>query len=359
MSKVIYAPIVMLALAVAGCRESGPRASGYLAVPGPQRIRAAVIPFDSASLQFENAGQVIGQEVVTALMETGMFDVVDPGAVYQAMVDAGLRNANGYGMGPSGLERLQEKMGPVRIFVVGMVQEFGEVRIGPASYPSISINARVLDARNGSILWSGSVSRTGSDTEKFFGLGAVHSPGRLARGAVRELIGSVNRRELARILQASAEGPPPMEAAHVVPASRVRLTGKERFFDEKASYSEADMRSLMVEVGGLSRSGVGYREHHYSIAEATYRGSGFEVHAKLVDYRKAESALGFVRHEHPDEAEVQFAGLPAFSAPSAADMPGGYHLDLAAGRFGIFLRGPSQRQEDMERVARALIAAMK
>ncbi len=358
MRRMICLLAMALTIAIAGCQEGGSRASGYLVPPGAGRIRAVVLPFESASLQFEGAGLVVGQELVTALMETGCFDVVDPGAVYQAMVEAGLRNGNGYGLGPAALEKLQERVGPVGIFVVGMVQEFGEVRIGPASYPSVSINARVLSPR-GNILWSGSVSRTGSDTEKFFGFGAVHSPGRLVRGAVRELIGNVNQRELAGILRACAEESVVTASAPAAPAPRRLIAGKERFFDEKAIYPEAELRDLLVEMAGLTRGPVKCREHHYSMVETTYQGAGFGIQAKLVDYRKAESALGFVRHEHPSESEGQFAGLPAYTAASAEKMPGGYHLDISVGRFGLFLRGPAQAQDDIERVARALIGPMK
>lgn len=354
-----WVPCALLLLACAGCKEGGPATSGYLAKPQEGRVRLVVLPFESASLQSENAGQIVGQEMVTALLATGMFDVADPGAVYQAMVDAGLRNGNGYGLGPAALEKLQEKLGPVRVFLVGIVQEFGEVRVGPASYPSISINARLLDGQTGAILWSGSVSRTGADTEKFFGLGAVHSTGRLSRIAVRDLVGSVNRRELAKILQASSEAAPSAAQMHALPAPSLRRTGTERYFDESASYPEAALRSLPVDVAGMTKGSVEYREHHYSIVETSYQAQNTTIGVRLVDYRKASVARDFVKLDHPDEAEETFSGLPAYAAPSPAQTPGGYHLDIAVGRFGLFAQGPSGKKAEIETVARALIDAMQ
>jgi len=358
--KLFQMALLTFLSASAGCKEGGPGTSGYLARPGPEQMRIAVLPFDSASLQFENAGQVVSQEVVTELMGTGVFEVVDPGAVYQAMVDAGLRNGNGYGLGPDGLQKLQDRIGPVRLFVVGIVQEFGEVRVGPATYPAISLNARLLDGETGSILWSGSVSRTGADSEKFFGLGAVHSVGRLARAAVRDLIGSLNRRELAHILRASEPRVAKASArvASVSP-SPSRRSRSERYFNESATYSESELKALLVEVPGVRRSPVEYRLHHYSIAEAAYSGDRFEIRTKLIDYLAAQPALEFVKHNHQREVEGEFVGLPAYAGPSPAQNPGGYHLDIAVGRFGLFLEGPSDRQSSVEQVARAIIHGMK
>jgi len=361
-NRLAWVSLVLVPLVV-GCKEGGPRTTGYLAKPGGEQIRVAVLPFDSASLQFENAGLLVSQEMVTTLLATGLFEVVDPGAVYQAMVDGGLRNGTGYGFGPAAMEKMQEKLGPVRIFVAGIVQEFGEVRIGPASYPSVSINARAIDAQTGAILWSGSVSRTGADSERFFGLGAVHSTGRLARAAVRDLVASVNARELARLVRSSApaapDGTPLASAAHAMTGASPRTTGRERYFDEGPGYPEAALIGLLPEVSGLARGPVEHREHHYSMVETSYQSRETAVHARLVDYRAVEAALGFVRHDHPDETEGTFAGLPAYAGTSAAQMPGGYYLDIAVGRFGLFLEGPGSRQSEIERIARALILAMK
>ena len=50
------------------------------------------------------------------------------------------------------------------------------------------------------------------------------------------------------------------------------------------------------------------------------------------------------------------AGLPAFITTSEF----GYeHVDLAVGRFGLFVRGPAAKKDDVEKVASALVAAIK
>jgi hypothetical protein len=355
-----WAVVLLAALLLAGCKEGGPGRSGYLVSPGKQSIRVAVIPFDAASQRYEDSGQVVAQEVVTALVGTGVFEVIEPGAVYQALVELGVRN--GYGLSPATMEKLQDRIGPVDVFVVGMVQDFGEVRVGPATYPTISLNARLIDGYRGSILWSGSVTRTGSDSEKLFGMGAVYSPGRLARAAVRDLIGTLDQRQLGALLEAASlarsgpEGPRrPAASATKTP----KTSGSERFFDESTMISEADMRGSLVDVDGMVKGAVRFRQHHFAIVETAYDGQGSEISVKLVDYRKAEAALGYVRLEHPGETEAEFAGLPSFTGESSGRNPGAYHLDLAAGRFGIYVLGPSGRRNDIETVARSLVEALR
>lgn len=350
--------LLLCGLLVAGCRDSGPKGRGHLMKPGRNRIRAAVIPFEGASALAEDAGRIITDEVVTALLSTDVFEIVEPGAVYSAMGDIGLRNI--YGLDPDTIEQLQAKIGPVEVFVVGLVQEFSDVRIGPVTYPVVSVSARIIDGRNGEIIWSGSASRSGADTEKVFGFGAIHSRSKLARAVVRDLVRQVKSRHLRELLAMAARPAPPgrVEAPPERPEP-VGPTGEEKYFDETAVYSEAQLRALLADVPGLQRGPVTYRQHHYSIVEAAYEIEGAPLDVKLVDYRTVEACKGFVAHRHPREEPQDFDGLPAYFGPSESATPGAYHLDVAVGRLGLFIVGPASLQRDVEGLARALIAGME
>lgn len=345
---------------VSGCKEGGPSRSGYLIAPGEQRIRVAVLPFDAATQRQGDSGQIVAQELVTALVGSRIFEVIEPGAVYAALIELGVRN--GFGLSPSTMAKLQDRIGPVDIFVVGMVQDYSEVRVGPASYPTISLNARLIDGYSGSILWSGSVSRTGSDSEKFFGIGAVHSQGRLARAAVADLIGTLDQGRLVALLDSTSQAREDSGQSRrpaVGGTKTVTWSGNEAFFDENAVLSEADMRSALVDVDGMVKGSVQARQHHFSIVETTYDGTGTQIKAKLVDYRKADAALGYVRLEHPGETEQELVGMPAFMGTSSEEHPGAYYVDLAAGRFGIYMVGPSERKSGIETVAASLVEALR
>ncbi len=350
---------LLLAVAATGCREGGPGGSGHVAAPERQKIRVAVMPFDAASQRYDQIGQVVAQEVVTVLVGSGVFEVVEPGAVYGALVELAVRN--GYGLSPSTMEKLQSRVGPVDIFIVGMVQDFSDVQVGPAIYPAISLNARAIDGYSGRILWSGSTSLTGSDSEKVFGIGAVYSPGRLARAAVRDLVRTLDQTELIALIEAPAiarDEAGELRRPTAMARAPAAATGNESFFDESVTVSEADMRRSLVDVDGMVKGPTWFRLHHFSIAETTYDGKGTAIHVKLVDYRKADAALGYVKLEHSGETEGEFAGLPAYSCDSSPQAPGARHLDVAVGRFGLHVLGPKERGDDIERVARALIDAM-
>ena len=353
--------LIALVVIVAGCKEGGSGGQSYLAKGGEARIRIAVIPFDSPGVQTENAARVVNDELVTSLIGTKAFDVVEPGIVYAAITDVSARNL--YGLDLETMKKLQEKIGPVRAFIVGMVQEYGEVRVGPVTYPSISVSARVLDSQTGSILWAGSVSRTGADTEKLFGMGAVHSPGRLTRSVVATLIASASQQGLAKFIQQAPSVPSVVAAAPVTPSpSSPTLTapsGKGRYMDETLTYTQGALSALFGQVDALTRGPVEFREHHFPIVATTYGGPDFEVAVRLVDCLKRQAALERVKHDYPDGTETKIAGLPAYAADSSAQMPGAYRLSVAAGRFALMLEGPSQKKSEMELIAQSIVAAMQ
>jgi len=344
----------------AGCKEGGPGRAGYVVQPGQTLIRVAIVPFDSQGVSQENAARIVTEEVVTTLLGTGMFDVVEPGMVYAAMAEGGARNA--WGLDPATMQGLEEKLGPVSAFVVGTVQEFGEVRVGALTYPSISVSARVLEPQSGRILWAGSCSRTGAETEKLFGMGAVYSSGRLARAVVQQLIKGVDRDKLLAALRAA---PTPPETPRVgprapsTPGATAGPTGTEKYMNESGAVTDAVLQGYLVDVEGFTKGKVTIRSHHFPIAETTYEAKGEAIAVKLSDCGKKGTALDRVRYEHPGESDTRFAGLPAFRSSSSEAMPGAVHLDVAVGRFALFVTGPTGSKPDLDRVAQTIIDAMK
>ncbi|MEI6502369.1 MAG: GNA1162 family protein [Armatimonadota bacterium] len=359
LTRATLAAAVLMALAFSGCKEGGPGRQSSSLRPEVSPIRVAIVPFDSAGVSQENAARIVTEEVLTTLMSAGTFDVVEPGMVYSALADSGARNA--WGLDTATMQKLEEKLGPVSCFIVGTVQEFGEVHVGSLSYPSISVSARVLDPQTGRVLWAGSCSRTGAETEKLFGMGAIHSSGRLARAVVQQLMLSVPRDQLVAALKAapgqtSNSVTTPRPGAATAPAGP---TGNEKFMDESGAVSEATLKGYLVDFDGLTKGAVTYRTHYFPIAETSYQGPGVMITVKLEDCGKKGTALARVKHEHPGETDTRFAGLPSYASTSAAQMSGAYHLDLAAGRFALFLTGPESKKADLQKLAQALLTAME
>jgi hypothetical protein len=120
--------------------------------------------------------------------------------------------------------------------------------------------------------------------------------------------------------------------------------------------SEEQLRGLLREVAGFSRSAVEYQKHVYGTVEAGYEGGGRKVTAKLVDYTSAEQARQFLAAEHPGQTPGSFANLPAYVGESQFGI---LHLNVVVGRFGLYLSGPVDARETVERVGRALLGGLQ
>jgi len=58
--------------------------------------------------------------------------------------------------------------------------------------PEIAMSVRLLDARSGKLLASFEEVARGDDGEKIFGLGRVHSLGKLAEGSMERLVDRID-----------------------------------------------------------------------------------------------------------------------------------------------------------------------
>ena len=75
--------------------------------------------------------------------------------------------------------------------LTGMVEEYGEVRIGNETYPSVSFSSRLVNARDATIVWAGMVSRTGADKVLLFDIRRISSMGKLVKSAVQSMASSM------------------------------------------------------------------------------------------------------------------------------------------------------------------------
>jgi hypothetical protein len=173
MRIVVKSMLVAIALVclASGCKNGGGSSQIYVKNGKAHRLRIAVLPFDNVSRN-QDAGRVITNTIITYLLSTGEFDVLEPGVVNSTMNSEGIRLTEGVTM--EVCQKLQSKVN-ADAFVMGLVEEFGEVRIGSDSYPAVSFSARLVNARTAEILWAGTISKTGADHVKLFDIGRVSS----------------------------------------------------------------------------------------------------------------------------------------------------------------------------------------
>jgi hypothetical protein len=360
-----------LALLAAGCKSSGPGSQVFVRRGDGRCLRVAVLPFISPA-NAPGAGDTVTATVVTYLLSTGVVEVVEPGLVDRAMRNARFAPQASGGLDLETLALLQQQL-QVDAYLVGAVEEFGEVRVGPDIYPSVSLSARLIRAADATIVWAASISRTGADTVKVFDIGRVSSISKLTMAAVAEMAQS-----LGACSAVIAAAPLTAPGAHQLPQNGTQMptlppSAEARrdwqspppglsalngiFLDEARSFGVADLKALLPEVPGFKRGQVNYSKHFHDTVTALYGTDGAGIDVKLVDYQKADIAVGFVQKESAGLKEEKIASLTAHAGPSSPMSPGNLHLNVAVGRFGLYLTGPDRFTEEMHKLAAAIVTA--
>jgi hypothetical protein len=128
--------------------------------------------------------------------------------------------------------------------------------------------------------------------------------------------------------------------------------------NENATYGEKELTALLKNVGIAKLGQIIYSKHYHDMVETRYDfgDSGKFAEVKLFDYRKAAVAEKMVQLDHPGAQEDRFEAFPAFRSESDF---GYYHLDIAAGRFGLYLRGPKDRKTYINALATGIIQLLQ
>lgn len=90
--------------------------------------------------------------------------------------------------------------------------------------------------------------------------------------------------------------------------------------------------------------------------QAVYRGDGGDVEVTLIDLNNVSQTKAVVRVRSAEATEAEMEGLTAFSRTSSF---GEFHLNLAVGRFGVYLRGASEIEASVRKVALDLVKSMR
>lgn len=352
--SVVWMLTVGLALVVSGCGGTGTAIKSTVRqAVGDERIRVAVLPLDNLS-QKAGADRAVTQVIVTYLLASDLFEVVEPGHVNRALLDLRIRSATEE-VDPATARKLGETL-DAELLLIGAVQEYGEVRVASDTYPAVSLSARLLDAYSGAILWSASVSQTGADTVVIFDIGRITSLPKLTQVVVEKLTASLQE-AAPRVLQAvkagrearktamtappAAPAPPPAPPIVTAP-TRVVLTQEQ-------------LTGLLREVPGFVRAAVEFSKHFYASAQAAYEGDRGRIQVRLVDYTDPAQAKQVMASEHAGQSAATFGDLPGYVGESQFGL---LHLDIVAGRFGLYLSGAPSTREHMERLAQTLLGGL-
>ncbi|MBI5441498.1 MAG: hypothetical protein HY900_09860 [Deltaproteobacteria bacterium] len=131
-----------------------------------------VLPFE---LQGGSSGiaEQAREITITQVLGTGVFDVVDKGRVDSALKEEGIEKTQT--VDPAAMKRLGQRL-KVQAFLLGSVDQAGDIRAGASVYPEVTLTLRLIDSEAGVLLWQASGRGTGySLTDRLFGTGSKNS----------------------------------------------------------------------------------------------------------------------------------------------------------------------------------------
>jgi hypothetical protein len=182
-------------------------ASRAIPADGVTPRRVAVLPFFTDGPDRE-VGEIVALQFVQQLTAYDAYDVVEPGVVRQALLDARVIQDEGVSLAQVDAVRALLNVDAV---VSGRVSEFEPLGIDPGS-PTVAFTANVIDARSRRVIWASFSFARGDDGLHFFGTGHVRSAvlltSELVRGVV-ERVEELKRRSASRRSdQPSTKGSP-------------------------------------------------------------------------------------------------------------------------------------------------------
>lgn len=201
--------LCLTAFLVAGCGSKSTQES-FLRdeVDLTSITRVAVVPFENNSKEPFAPERVRGI-AITEILARGLFDVVDKGLVDSALREEAVDLSKGP-MDPGAMKRLGQRLN-VQAFLMGSIDQAGEVQRGPNSYPALAMTLRLIDTQAGMIFWQASGSQTGDSLRKrLFGLGS-EDEFKVALRLLRQLLATISSERKVKLPTASAVAPTVVE----------------------------------------------------------------------------------------------------------------------------------------------------
>lgn len=183
---------LLLIFILLGCTAGFHRAPPA-ALSGGQKGKIAILPFENLSRE-EGAGDIAGNLFLVKMLQTGGFEIADPGYVDEALGAERVRLTAHIPL--STLQGLGKRL-KVSYILMGSVLE-DEMQVlsgvgGGGQVPSVSITARLIDVSSGRVIWADAQAKRGTDYEKVFGFGRIYSTSRLMEVITEKMVSSMAR----------------------------------------------------------------------------------------------------------------------------------------------------------------------
>lgn len=156
-TRLTAALFLVLSLALAGCASGDRQARDYLAPSADvANLRIAVLPFENLT-NYPNAGRIAAELLATELYERGIFQLQEPSETLRTLAQLKVDPDN---LTSVAAAQQAADLLDVDAVIVGSVSEFGYQQ-GLREEPVVGLNARLVEAGSGAVLWASSHSALG------------------------------------------------------------------------------------------------------------------------------------------------------------------------------------------------------
>lgn len=182
---------LVIGILVSGC-ASGP--SSYFRLKpasGETHVKAAIVPFTNLTSEKE-AEKKVAYALITHLLSTNYFDIIETGEVQKAMRDAKVRKDEDLSL--ENIKSIGQLTG-ADVLLMGVVEEYkidsGTLLGEKIFVPEVAVSIRLVSTKDGSIVWAVNHHRRGDDRVTIFGMGRVDSISNLTDIIIRDSIDSL------------------------------------------------------------------------------------------------------------------------------------------------------------------------
>ncbi len=187
----IFSVYFLLATFLSGC-ASGPSSYFRLKPFSPERhAKVGIMPFTNLT-SARDADKKIANSLITPLLSSGYFDVIEMGEVQRAIKVAKVRKDEDLSL--ENIKKIGQLIG-VDVLLMGVVEEYkidSSTMLGEKIFvPEVSISMRLVSTHDGSIVWAANHHRRGDDRVTLFGMGRVDSISKLTDIIIKDIIHSL------------------------------------------------------------------------------------------------------------------------------------------------------------------------
>ncbi|MFH1076304.1 MAG: hypothetical protein V1753_05600 [Pseudomonadota bacterium] len=180
--SIISAALISFCLILSGCK--GPESYLHATADFSYIKKVAIAPFSNFTNDKFASGRVMNV-VATEILRRGFFDVVEFGEAFKVLGEEGLKEG---GLLTKEIAERAGKRLNVEAIIIGSVHQYGDTRVGNASFPEVSLSLKLIDISSYAILWESTHNLKGDDiSTQLFGIGSK-SPDDLCRKLVSEML---------------------------------------------------------------------------------------------------------------------------------------------------------------------------